>query len=122
MADYKSGYSQASSAYVNTVVPSNKIDKERYKRAKEREALYNNNWIKQKVNINEIVKKFAPNSIGKVCGMKYKFFGDRYNVIADMSAGYLRIYDKKLKRWVKLDGTIGNAEETHFKIKRREEM
>ena len=50
------------------------------------------------------------------------FFGGNYNVIADMASGYLRIYDNNLKSYVKLDGTPGTDKETHFKIKKREEM
>lgn len=37
-------------------------------------------------------------------------------------SGYLRIYDKTLKDYVKLDGTPGLPNETHFKIKKRSEM
>ena len=39
-----------------------------------------------------------------------------------MASGYLRIYDKTLKDYVKLDGTLGLPNETHFKIKKRSDM
>ena len=39
-----------------------------------------------------------------------------------MVAGYLRIYNKKIKRYVTLDGVPGNNKDTHFKILKREEM
>lgn len=50
------------------------------------------------------------------------FFGADYNVITDMANGYLRIFDKNQKTYIKLDGTPGTDKETHFKIKKREEM
>ncbi len=74
------------------------------------------------MNINEIIDRFAPKFTSKVNKQKMIFFGERYNVIADMASGYLRIYDNVTKTYVKLDGTPGNDKETHFKIKKREEM
>lgn len=41
---------------------------------------------------------------------------------ADMVAGYLRIYDKRTKKNVKLNGLPGSNKETHFKILKRREM
>lgn len=122
MADYKSRYSDASSNYVNNTIYTNELDMRRYNTSKEHESKYNDNWSKQKVNLNDIVNEFAPNSEGKVRGMKFEFKGDRYDVVADMSAGYLRIWDKKIKKWVKLDGSLGTQSETHYKIKKSEEM
>ena len=84
--------------------------------------LANENWIKQKVNINEVVSKFAPDSAGIVNGIKYEFRGAKYTVVADMASGYLRIKDNKTGNYLKLDGTPGNRSETHFKIKKKEEM
>lgn len=49
--------------------------------------------------------------------------GERYNVIADMASGYLRVQDSVTKKHLKFDGTFSEADEgTHFKIKRKEEM
>lgn len=128
MSDYKSAYSDISKDYIENIVPTNSVDQERYKRSKERELKFNENWKKQKVNLNEIVDKFVP-KIDEVVtqksegGVKYNFIGERYIVKCDKVAGYLRIYDKKTKSYCKLDGTPSkNPEETHFKIKRREEM
>lgn len=128
MADYKSAYSDISKDYIEKTVPSNPVDQRRYNRSKKREALNNDNWIKQKVNLNEIVNKFVP-SIDEFVeqhsegGVKYDFEGDRYIVKCDKVAGYLRIYDKKVKSYCLLDGTPCTLNElTHFKIKRREEM
>ena len=100
----------------------------RYDRSKVREANNNENWIKQKVNLNEIVDQFIPENGDVVTqrtegGVKYNFEGSRYIVRCDKVAGYLRIYDKKEKSYCLLDGTLSkNPEKTHFKIKRREEM
>ena len=69
-----------------------------------------------------MINKFAPNSVGKEKGVKFIFEGTRYIIKADMASGYLRIYDKVLKDYVKLDGTPGLRSETHFKIKKRSEM
>ena len=128
MSDYKAAYSDVSNFYINDVVPLNSIDQDRYGRSKAREEKFNENWKKQKVNLNEIVDKFVPEN-GTVKnqyshgGIKYVFEGDRYKVICDKAGGYLRIYDKILKSYCKLDGTPSNdGDETHFKIKRREEM
>ena len=74
------------------------------------------------VDINNIVQRFAPNSVGRAYGVKYQFESNRYIVKADMASGYLRIYDKLLEKYIKLDGTPGSLEETHFKIKKRSEM
>ena len=120
MADAKKIYSDMAKHYVDN--NTNNADSE-YNRSKSRESKYNANWLKQKVNINEIVEKFAPNAQGEQKGnVKYIFSGERYDVVADLASGYLRIYDKVLRKNVKLDGTIGNRKETHYKIKRREEM
>ena len=62
------------------------------------------------------------NTVFNIIYQKMIFFGERYNVITDMAGGYLRIYDNSAKTYVKLDGTPGNDKETHFKIKKREEM
>ncbi len=122
MADAKTPYSTVSNYYVTTTVPSSSIDQGRYDRSKERERKYNENWSKQKVNINDIVDRFAPGCNGSVEGVKYVFKGPDYSVIADMASGYLRIKDNKSGEYLKLNGTPGNREETHFKIKKKEEM
>lgn len=128
MSDYKQAYSDISKDYIENIVPSNPIDQARYDRSKAREALYNENWMKQKVNLNEIVDKFVPFLEGFVSersegGVKYNFEGERYIVKCDKVAGYLRIYDKTTKSYCLLDGTPSKDNLlTHFKIKRREEM
>jgi hypothetical protein len=128
MSDYKSAYSDISKNYIEHVVPTSEIDRGRYKRSKDREVKFNKNWSKQKVNLNEVVDYFIPAIEGFIKkrssgGVKYEFEGKRYIVKCDKVGGYLRIFDKKLHSFCRLDGTpSGNRDETHFKIKRREEM
>lgn len=123
MTDSKDEYSTASGEYVkHNSLETEKAQRE-YERSKARETRHNNEWKQNPVNINEIVERFAPNAKGKKNGVKYIYYGERYNVIADMASGYLRIQDAATKDYLKLNGTPGtNADATHFKIKRREEM
>ena len=128
MADYKSAYSDISKDYIENLVPSSSLEQGRYDRSKARESRNNANWIKQKVNLNEIVDRFIPDDSDVVTqhtegGVKYDFEGARYIVKCDKVSVYLRIYDKSAKSYCLLDGTPSrDLEKTHFKIKRREEM
>ncbi len=74
------------------------------------------------MNINNVVRDFVPGAEGQITGYKYIYNGERYQVVADMVAGYLRIKDKKTNQYVKLNGKPGSNNETHFKILKREEM
>ncbi|MBP5491643.1 MAG: hypothetical protein J6Y08_02240 [Clostridiales bacterium] len=122
MADDKPKYSKASSTFVQKTIHESKTDMDRYERSKERERKFNDTWMQNMVNLNDIVHLFAPNSEGKVHGVKFEFEGDRYIIKADMASGYLRIYDKILRAYVKLDGNPGSLSNTHFKIMKRSEM
>ncbi len=128
MADYKAAYSDISKNYVDNIVPESQIEQDRYERSKMREARNNDNWIKKKVNLNEIVDRFIPKGGETIIqrtqgGVKYNFEGKRYIIKCDKVAGYLRIYDKLTKSYCMLDGTPSRDQnQTHFKIKRREEM
>ncbi len=117
MADTKSGYSETANKFTH----SEKGKLEGVK-SKSREAKYNENWKTQSVNINEVIEKFTPNADEVLKNGKFIYFGDKYNVITDLTSGYLRIMKISTKKYVKLDGTPGSLKETHFKIKRREEM
>ena len=116
------------SNYIENTVPSSQIDQDRYDRSKEREIKDNENWCSQKVDLNEIVDHFIPESDGPVTqktesGVKFNFVGKRYIIKCDKVAGYLRIYDKQTKSYCLLDGTPSkDLSKTHFKIKQREEM
>ena len=128
MADYKTAYSDVSKVYIDTEVPLSQLDQCRYKRSKIREKDNNENWIKRKVNLNDIVDFFIPPKTEIIkryteSGVKYNFEGKRYIVKCDKVAGYLRIYDKYTKSYCLLDGTPSkNRDKTHFKIKRKEEL
>ena len=119
MADYKTDYSENSKNYINNIVPSSNIDLKHYNVSKQKEKLHNDDWNKQKVNLNDIVNKFVPDSKG---GYKYVFSGEKYVVVTDMVAGYLKIIDKKTNQPLKLNGKPGSKKETHFKILKRSEM
>lgn len=128
MSDSKSTYSEASEYYVNVTVPQNDIDRRRYVRSKDREKKWNQDWLKNKVNVNEVVDRFVPKGDPKRSfhtegGVKFDFEGTRYKIKCDKVAGYLRIFDKKVGMFCKLDGTPSDdLKVTHFKIIKREEM
>ena len=117
MSDSKGAYSTEARNYMK-----NELNKYVIEKSKTREGRYNTNWEKQSVNINTVVEKFAPDAYGKVVNGKFIYFGENYNVVADLPSGYLRIYSKEKRKYVILEGTTGTDEETHYKIKRREEM
>lgn len=122
MADSKAGYSKAAKFYARIMIHGNMLDAIRYYRSKLRESKYNEEWKKHPVNLNIIVSQFVPGVKGKAKGVKYEFENSGYIIKVDMPSGYLRIYDKKIGKYIKLDGTPGSLEETHFKISRRSEM
>ena len=124
MADSKSAYSEASKHYIEVRVPASAKDQTRFNQAKFREARFNENWKKQMVNLNEIIDQYCPNFTVKEKGDKFIFKGDRYHVQADMVAGYLKIFDNSIKKWINLDGSVADLDkgEGHYKIKKREEM
>ena len=118
-SDSKSVYSKAAE-YNLTNLSDERIFRA-YQASKEREKRHNNEWVKRKVNINDIVAVFTPNAKKETSYQKLIFKGDKYTVIADLNAGYLRIQNKEGK-YIRLDGTVGSNSETHFKIMNREEM
>ncbi|MBQ9954938.1 MAG: hypothetical protein IJO87_05855 [Eggerthellaceae bacterium] len=122
MSDYKSAYSEASQYYVEITTSTSDRDKARFDRSKRREAQWNDEWKKNPVNLNEICDRFAPGDSGRKEGVKFVFEGIQYTVKVDMASGYLRIWDKRAKRYVKVDGSPGDNRSTHFKVLRREGM
>ena len=123
MSDSKQRYSDSSRGYIGNDVSSSTVDRKRYDSSKAREAKWNENWKKQPVNLNEIVNRFTPGAQGRRKGVKYVIENARWRIDADMVAGYLRIYDKRAKSHVRLDGSISDDRmETHFKILKRKEM
>ena len=122
MSDSKTAYSEVSHYYVEVLAARHEADRLIYERSKKREAKYNDEWQKQPVNINEICDRFAPGDSGHAVKGKYIFEGPQYNVVADMPAGYLRIYDKVNGCYVLLDGSRDTKSMGHYKILKREEM
>ena len=122
MADSKSNYSNTASAKTSEASSNPKIQAA-YVRAKEEERRFNSNWSKNKVNLNDLVEKFAPIHATKLEGSrKYNIIGKNYIIKVDLFSGSARVFDRTIKRYVKLDGTKGTLDQTHFKIKKREEM
>lgn len=127
MADSKSDYSDASKDYVASAAGEtiSDGDKKFYERSRIRFARHGDNWTRQSVNINDVVETFTPSAKGTRAGVKFIFYGERYNVVADMASGYLRIYDTVIGHYVDLDGKYhgkNNDDYTHFRILRKEEM
>lgn len=123
MADSKSRYSAAAKHYARVMSHGSMLDAVRYARSKAREAQFNENWKRNSVDLNEIVERFTPGAKGKPHGVKFEFKNDKYIVKVDMPSGYLRILDRKTKKYLRLDGTPSDSrEETHFKVKKRREM
>lgn len=125
MSDSKADYSAESGRYVSSATggSAKETDKKAFEKSKGREAKHGENWKREPVNFNEICDKFAPGARGRRRGQKFVVEGKRYVVQADMASGYVRIWDKILRKHVRLNGTPGTYKEgTHFKIKKREEM
>ncbi len=123
MADSKAGYSKAAKFYARIMIHGSMLDSIRYYKSKLREAKFNDNWKKHMVNLNEVVNQFTPGTKGKAKGVKYEFENTKYIIKADMPSGYLRIYDKNSRMYLRIDGTPSRSqEETHFKIMKRKEM
>ena len=116
--DDKELYSKSSLDYVK----NSEADSNAFNKSKRRERRYNDSWEDEKVNINDVIATFTPDYSTKENHQKLIFYGDRYNVVTDMASGYLRVYDNVQKTYVRMNGMPGSDQQTHFKIKRREEM
>ena len=129
MADSKGKYS-INAKKNNILAEKNKqLSKIKHQSLK-RKQLHEQDW--EKVDLNEIVEKFAPNSKPYTINGKLVYNnGGRYSVIADLYSGYLRIRDNQIKgdkKYISLDGTSyydfklkDREKKTHFKIKKRKE-
>lgn len=121
MADNKSDYSSAASSARNSEKDMNQI--RAYEKSRERHEKHVVNWSKNKVNLNEIVDKYAPGSKGKADGIKMIFYGKDYNVVTDLVSGYVRVYDNNNKGYINLnDEPDRDNKNTHFQIKKRKDM
>lgn len=100
---------------------------------------HSSNWTS--VNINTIIDRFAPGATPQVVRGKVKYVSSngRYEIIADIGGGYLRIYDNLKRCHVdaygndvrnyiddrgKQHGCSPSEQKalTHFRILKREEM
>lgn len=124
MSDTKSLYSKISKIFIENANAQNELMKFEYEKSKARENKHNKEWLKHPVNLNEVIHTFAPEYTTHQVNGKYIFSSNdgHYDIVTDMSAGYLRIYDKKLNKYVGLDGKPGKEKNTHYKIKKRGEM
>lgn len=127
MSDYKGGYS-TNSAKTKKLSEHNKSIAKKWNSAEIRANKYRDGY--EKVNINDIVAKFAPGSKPYTSGIKMVYSSERYSVIADMRGGYLRIKDKSLPggQYITLSGKSINSlpksqkeQKTHFYILKRSE-
>ena len=119
MADTKTAYSNSAMHYTSQV-PFNKNIERASVKAK-RVGKYKSKMIS--VDINKIVNEFAPNATIVNNDRKMLFIGEKYVVVADKHAGYLRINIKGTDNYIKLDRTISSKNnETHFRILKKEEM
>lgn len=122
MSDSKDDYSDAANDFVSEAAELSSDSQKMYAASKERERRYGDRWNKNQVNLNEIVEEFAPDAKGLRKGVKFLFEGSRYVVETDMASGYLRIFDKVMRKHVTLDGKPGKDSKTHFKIMKRKDM
>ena len=123
MGDTKSNYSNDA----KLKIAESKFNKdvfERYKRAKDEEAQFQHIWKSNGlIDLNKDLAQF-----GQIIRIKYEgsrkkvYITEKYRIESDLFSGGIRFYDKTLKRYVKLDKTPGNNDQTHFKIKKEEEM
>ena len=129
MSDYKGGYSTNASKMKKKSESSKSLNKIR-RNAERRSHTHRESW--QKVNLNDIVKKFAPGVTPYNNGGKFVYNGDRYTILTDTYGGYLRIKDKTIaggKNYITLNGTSyyslpksKREQLTHYYILKREEM
>ena len=123
MSNAKTAYSSSSREYVNNTILQSELDKQRYYRSKTRETLYNENWLQQKVNLNELIEKYAPKAIPKDHGIKMEWKGPKFTVVADKANGSVRIKVNGTSLYLdKNENTTHDKETTHFKIKKWEEQ
>lgn len=122
MSDYKELFSAAAEIFVEASLGGSERERRLYEESRRRAERYEENWAENAVNLIVICDEFAPGAEGFIAGVKYIFRGERFAVVADMASGYVRIYDSVVRSYIKLDGTPGNDDETHFRILKKEEM
>lgn len=136
--DAKTGYSTMVKGSKKAAATNDELNK-KIKAGLRRKEEYDSNWAS--VNINTIIDRFAPGVVPTVKKGKVSYTSSdgRYEVIADIGGGYLRIYDHQQKCYVDAYGNdVRNYTDkkgkrhgrnkskqmslTHFRILKREEM
>lgn len=121
MGDQKSAYSSFAVDFVSVIAEASKSAAHYLEEANARKARYGARWAKVSVNLVDICDEFAPGAAEENRGHKLIFRGERYTVICD-PVGYVRIWDKQLRRHVDLEGNPVNDKKSHFRILKRKEM
>ncbi len=130
MADSKTQYTTNVNK-MKKVAESNEVLAGKLAKGKERASKYSSGW--DSVNLNEVVQRFAPDSTIRESNGKIIYSnGGRYEVVADVAGGYLRVQDVNIGKltYVTLSGeykpnNISKSkwkQMTHYRIKKLEEM
>lgn len=136
--DAKTGYSTIATGSKNAATTNDELNR-KITAGHARKEEHSSNQTS--VNINTIIDRFTPEAIPSVNEGKVSYTSSdgRYEVVADIGGGYLRVYDHRRKCYV---DTYGNdvrnytdkkgkqhgrskSEQmslTHFRILKREEM
>lgn len=136
--DVKTGYSTIVTGSKNAATANEELNK-KITAGQGRKEAHGVNWTS--VNINTIVDRFAFGTTPTVNAGKVSYVSSdgRYEVIADIGGGYLRVYDNGRKCYVDAYGndvrnyTDKNGKQhgrskaqqralTHFRILKKEEM
>ena len=136
--DAKTGYSTMVTGSKSAATTNEELNK-KITAGQGRKVTYGQNWAS--VNINTIVDRFTPGATPQVINGKVKYISSngRYEIIADIGGGYLRIYDhhkgchvdaygNDVRNYIdsrgKQHGRSPSEQKvlTHFRILKREEM
>ena len=135
--DAKTGYSTMVTGAKNAAATNEELNK-KITAGQGRKAIHGANWTS--VNINTIVDRFTPGAAPELVNGKVKYVSTdgRYEVVADIGGGYLRIFDNRIGHYVDEYGRdvrnyTDNGKQhgrskadqmasTHFRILKREEM
>lgn len=136
--DAKTGYSTIVTGSKNAAAVNEELNK-KITAGQGRKVTHGANWIS--VNVNTIVDRFTPGATPTVNAGKVSYTSSdgRYEVVADVGGGYLRVYDHRRKCYIdaygndvrnyidkngKQHGRSKAAQQalTHFRILKKEEM
>lgn len=136
--DAKTGYSTLVTGSKSAAETKEELNK-KIAAGQGRKATFGANWTS--VNINTIVERFTPGASPQLVNGKVKYTSSdgRYEVVADIGGGYLRIFDNRIESYVDSYGndvrnyTDDNGKQhgrnkadqlalTHFRILKKEEM